>query len=69
VPCPRADDEEIEEALAQWRRHREMAVALAKKAWANRADRIRADVLASPDEAKLAALVDVIEAYEAWKRR
>jgi hypothetical protein len=42
--APSPDDAEIEVILAQWRRHREMALALAKKDWAKRAEEIRANL-------------------------
>jgi hypothetical protein len=41
-----AEDAEIDAILAQWRRHREMALALAKRDWTARAERIRADLVA-----------------------
>jgi WD40 repeat protein len=42
--APSPDDAEIEAILAQWRRNREMALALAKKDWAKRAEEIRANL-------------------------
>jgi hypothetical protein len=48
---PSSDNAEIEAILAQWRRHREMALALAKKDWAKRAEEISAELgaAARPD--------------------
>ena len=41
APCP--EDAQIEAMLAPWHRHREMALGLAKKEWAARAEKIHAD--------------------------
>jgi hypothetical protein len=39
--APSPDDEEVDEVLALWRRHQGMAITLAKKDWATRAEENR----------------------------